>query len=129
MTDFWKKITENWQDSINLLLGVWLFFSVWILGFAGIPAAMWNALVFGAVIAIAAYMALVRFQEWEEWADMAIGVWLIVSPWILGFAALTTTPELAAGAVAATWNFVLVGIATFLLAAMSLRHHRAMGSA
>jgi hypothetical protein len=24
-------------------------------------------------------------QAWEEWVEVAIGVWLIASPWLLGF--------------------------------------------
>jgi hypothetical protein len=30
--------------------------------------------------------AVVAFAEWEEWINAALGVWLIVAPWILGFA-------------------------------------------
>ena len=41
-----------WEDWINLVLGVWLFFSPWILSYAGIGQAMWNSLVVGFLIAI-----------------------------------------------------------------------------
>ena len=113
---------DFWQDSVNVLLGVWLVISAWILQFADIQAALWNAVVFGLVVAAVALSALVRFREWEEWVDIAIGLWLIVSPWILGFAALGAGVE--GGSVAATWNFVLVGIATLGMALWSIRDHR-----
>jgi SPW repeat len=116
MSNFWKTATERWQDSLNVVLGVWLILSPWILGFASTPAAMWNAVLIGLVIAAAAAAALVDFHKWEEWADMAFGLWLLLSPWILGFAAMLA---------AATWNFVVVGILTIALAAWSLRDHMA----
>jgi SPW repeat len=116
MSDFRKNVTESWQDSVNVVLGVWLILSPWILGFAASQAAMWNAVVVGVVIAAAALGALFSFQKWEEWADMAFGVWLVISPWVLGFAATLAT---------ATWNFVVVGLLTVALAAWSLRDHMA----
>lgn len=121
MTNIWKKATDDWQDLLSLGLGVWLLLSPWTLGFAGVDAALWNAILFGVLIAVMAIMALIDFHEWEEWADMAIGLWLIVSPWVLGFAMMTGA---GSGAYAATVNVVLVGILTFGMAAWSLRDHR-----
>ena len=53
----------------------------------------------GAVIAVAACAALVAFQKWEEWVNAALGAWLIVSPFILGFGTQT----------AIAWNQIVVG--------------------
>jgi peptidoglycan/LPS O-acetylase OafA/YrhL len=124
MTSFGKKLTDNWQDTASLILGVWMILSPWILQFTGTPAAMWNAIVFGVLIAVMALMALVDFHEWEEWADMAIGAWLIVSAWVLGFAMTEAAAGAQGGAYAATWNFVVVGILTLGMAAWSLFDHR-----
>ena len=118
MTNYWKKATDNWQDLVSLVLGVWLIMSPWALAFTDIDAALWNAVLFGAVIAIMAIMAILDFHEWEEWADMAIGLWLIASPWVLGFAVMP------AGAADATLNVILVGVLTLGMAAWSLRDHR-----
>lgn len=109
------KVTRFWQDSINLLLGLWLIISPWIAGFATSQVALWNAVILGVVIAAMSLAALTRFRDWEEWADMLVGAWLIASPWVLGFATMTI----------ATYNVVLVGIATLVLAGWSLREHRA----
>ena len=122
MTNIWKKLTDNWQDCASLVLGVWLLLSPWALGFTGVDAALWNAVLFGVLIAVMAIMALIDFHEWEEWADMAIGLWLIASPWVLGFATMVTGAE--GGAYAATVNVVVVGALTFGMAAWSLRDHR-----
>lgn len=122
MTDFLKKASGHWQDSLIVILGVWLFFSPWALGFADLTNAFWNALVCGVVLAAAAFAAVIQFRQWEEWVDSAIGAWLAVSPFVLGFAAFGGEATMAA-AVAATWNFILVGLASVLLAAWSLWGH------
>ncbi|MFO1174575.1 MAG: SPW repeat protein [Paracoccaceae bacterium] len=122
MTTFSKKLSDNWQDGISLILGIWLFMSPWLLGFTGLDAAFWNAVAFGLVIVLMALMALFEFHEWEEWADMVIGAWLVVSPWVLGFAMFRAGAD--GPAAIATWDVVIVGVLTFLLAIGSLRHHR-----
>lgn len=45
---------QSWEEWINLLVGVWLFFSPWILGFAGMPVVMWNFLIVGALMFVLA---------------------------------------------------------------------------
>jgi hypothetical protein len=104
---------RSWQDYVNVVVGAWLFFSPWILGFAGMQLALWNALIFGAVIFVLAVSALSAFQDWEEWVDMAVGLWLIISPWVLGVAATT----------AVVWNFVIVGVLALILSGWALREH------
>lgn len=71
-------------DVANLILGGVLFFSPWIFGFAaGIQTQ--NAWVSGIVIAIISIAALAAFTVWEEWLNLIAGLWVIVSPWVLGF--------------------------------------------
>ena len=113
MTDISKTLKENWQDSVNIVLGLWLVISPWILQFAGLQTALGNAIVVGALIALTGLAALVNFRQWEEWLSIVIGLWLIASPWVLGFAM----------AAAATWNFVILGVVTAALAAWSLHDH------
>lgn len=127
MEGFWKTVTTRWQDSINFLLGLWLILSPWALGYTATQAAFWNAIVLGLVIGAIAIAALVEFREWEEWLDMALGAWLVISPWLLGFG--TTVTGLEGGVFAATWNFVVVGVLTIALAAWSLAERRQEGRA
>lgn len=63
---FWGVIRRQWRDSANFVLGLWLIVSPWILQYAGVPYAVWNAYVLGAIIAVAALSALIAFHEWEE---------------------------------------------------------------
>ena len=36
------------------------------------------------VVAVSA-VALIAFREWEEWIACVLGLWIAVSPWVLGF--------------------------------------------
>lgn len=128
MTSFSKKTTSNWQDVVNLIVGLLLIISPWVLSFAGIQVALWNAVIFGIVIALLALSTLLRFKDWEEWVDMVVGVWLIISPWVLGFAATTATATAVGGAAVATWTFVVFGVVTIILAAWALSHHHGGGA-
>lgn len=104
-----ETLMVRWQDSVNLVLGLWLAVSPWALGFATQEAAMWNALLVGLAIAVLALAALWAFQKWHEWINAALGAWLMVSPQVLGFATLQ----------AAMWNNAIVGLAVIALALWS----------
>ena len=40
-----------WEEWINLIAGAWVFISPWVLGYyGGNHAAMWNALIVGALV-------------------------------------------------------------------------------
>lgn len=106
MSKYWDRAMTQWQDAGNLVLGIWLFLSPWIVGFAGESAAAWNAWIIGVVIAVVAAGAIYDFQKWEEWLNVVLAVWLVISPWLLGFSALA----------AAMWNAVIVGLLVLALA-------------
>lgn len=106
MTTLTGKLKDQWKDVGNLLLGVWLAVSPWALSYAGETTPAWNAHVVGVIIAVSALAALLAFQQWEEWINIALGAWLIASPFVLGF---TTN-------VAAMWNQLIVGLLVGILA-------------
>jgi hypothetical protein len=82
--------TKRWQDWVNLVLGLWLFVSPWALQYAGSTAA-WNAYVMGAGIVVFAAVAAYVPRAWEEVINAVLGVGLVISPFVLGFAG-TTVP-------------------------------------
>lgn len=43
---------------------------------------------------------------WASWINVILGIWLIIAPWVLGFAGTSTD---------ATWNSVILGIAVLIL--------------
>jgi hypothetical protein len=68
-------------DGANLLLGAVLFISSWF--FAGLASQ--NAFVCGMIIVVISLAALAAFAVWEEWLNLILGLWILVSPWVLGF--------------------------------------------
>lgn len=106
--------SNRWEDWGNLFLGAWLFVSPWVLQYAAGPGAnanaAWNAWISGIVIGVIAVVALFQSQQWEEWINILVGIWVAVSPWVLGFTGSTT----------ATSNAVIVGILAVCLAGWDL---------
>jgi hypothetical protein len=100
------KQIKHWQDPVSAVLGVWLLASPWILGFAEQTPPMVNAVVFGIALIATAVGATFVPRAWEEWTEGAIGVWLIISPWVLNFETLRN----------AMMSTVLTGIAVLVLA-------------
>jgi hypothetical protein len=64
----------------------------------------------GIIIGAIAIAALVSFAQWEEWVNLILGLWVLISPWVLGFA----------NNVNARWTHVVIGIAVAALAAIEL---------
>ncbi len=96
---------QRWQDWVNLILGAWLFFSPWILQYATGGPGTWNSYIFGIGVALFAALALFVPRRWEEWTNFAIGIWLIISPFVLRFESRT-----------AVWNVIILGLAVSLFA-------------
>ncbi|MCK6599088.1 MAG: SPW repeat protein [Bdellovibrionaceae bacterium] len=81
-----KATWENWT---NLIIGVWFFVTPWFVMNSLTPElasiANWNFWIVGLVIAISAGLALQDLKPWEEWVNLILGVWMMLSPWALGF--------------------------------------------
>jgi hypothetical protein len=46
---------HDWEEWLNIIAGLWITFSPWLLFFEGVPSALWTHIVIGAcIIAIAA---------------------------------------------------------------------------
>lgn len=102
------------QDIVNLVLAILLFLSPWALGFAGETRPAWNAWIIGVVLAGFAIAALTAFAEWEEWIAGALGIWLIIAPWALGFS----------GIAYATWAHVMLGVLALAASAWAVWDYR-----
>lgn len=95
------KALKHWQDAANAVIGAWLVLAPWALGFADERIAMGNAVIVGLALLAVALGAMLVPKAWEEWSEAALGLWLIVAPWALGFSALAdaTLATAASGAV------------------------------
>jgi hypothetical protein len=98
----------KWCDVANLILGAFLFVSPWIFAF-DTGWASENAYITGIVIAVLAIAAVAAFAVWEEWLNLIVGLWAVVSPWVLGFQGTT-----------AMTVHVVIGAAVAILAAIEL---------
>ncbi|MBB1653023.1 MULTISPECIES: SPW repeat protein [Delftia] len=100
------KYMKHWQDPINVLLGAWLAVSPWVLGFQDQMAPTANGVVIGLALIAAALGAIFIPRAWEEWTEGLLGLWMVISPWALGFA----------GQMDAMRNAVVSGVVVMVLA-------------
>ncbi|MDI3339168.1 MAG: SPW repeat protein [Sphaerobacter sp.] len=98
-------------QALNIALGIWLLGSTYWLDMSLFKSArVNNGLVATLVIGFAiTQLALPRVRAFA-WVGVALGVWLAVSPFVLGFTQLT----------AGTISNVVVGILVALIAATGL---------
>ncbi len=78
----WKNISV--PDAINLVVGACLFASPWIFDFWSDPATQ-NAWYMGAIVALVATMELAQFEEWAEWVNLTVGLWVLAAAGVLNF--------------------------------------------
>lgn len=95
---------RHWEDWVELVLGVWLFVSPWVLQYRETTAAQ-SAFLVGFLLIVTELIALSSLVEvWEEWFSVIFGAWLVISPLVLGAAFVPTV------------NFVIVGVLVLALA-------------
>jgi hypothetical protein len=78
----WRR--ETILDVYNLALGAFLFVAPWLFSYA-YGSAKVDDWVSSAIVIASSLAALWAFAEWEEWIGLVVGLWLIASPWMLGF--------------------------------------------
>jgi len=96
------KAWTRWQDWVSLVLGVLLFISPWVFSTSTNGSSSWNAWIVGVIGVILALWTLASLSTATiaEWISLILGVWLFISPWVLGFAALSS----------AAWTAWIIGI-------------------
>lgn len=86
MASFVKPfVYRHWQDWADVLLGIIVLISPWILNFTHAPAPTYNAVIVGLAIIALSVLALRHLEPWEEWLNIGLGLWLIISPWVLAY--------------------------------------------
>jgi SPW repeat len=96
----------QWEDWVVVALGAWMLASPWVLRFSDSNAATFNALAMGTVLVLFEFMEYEEHEPAKDWFDLAVGVWLMISPAVLGFGSLR----------AACASAVTVGLLATLLA-------------
>ena len=80
---------KNWRsesvlDLYNIVIAAVLFASPWLFRLSNGTARM-DFWITSAAIVVISLAAIFTYANWEEWANVLFGLWLIASPWILSF--------------------------------------------
>lgn len=96
-------------SGLNILAAIWLIAAPYMFNFAHTASAS-NDITIGIIVGI---LALIRVftpttSGWLSWINVILGLWLIVSPFFLGYIN-----------VASLWNDIILGVIVAALAAWS----------
>ena len=94
---------------INVAAGIWLIIAPFVLTYATATPKT-NDIILGIIVGV---LALIRALNpartlWLSWVNVAAGIWLIIAPFVLGYA--FTTPR---------WNDIILGIIVCVVALWS----------
>ncbi len=78
-------IHRSWEDWLGMALGLAIALSPWASGDAVAHPAVWNAALVGVAVFFIAELEYVALRRWEETAQVALGLWLVLSPYVFGY--------------------------------------------
>lgn len=92
-------------SGINVVAGLWLIISPFLFGLVGGVVA--NSIIVGIIVAVLALIRALNPEQamWASYVNIVLGVWLIVSAFIMGVSMI------------AFWNFLILGV---IVAGLSL---------
>lgn len=77
---------KQWQYGLTIVFGLLLLAMPFLLHFASqIPVRSWDFYIIGTVTVASAAAGLHLRSRVAAWLTPALGLWMFVSPWILGF--------------------------------------------
>ena len=91
------KRRREWPlDLYKGVLGLFLVVSPWFFSFAHQTTRV-EAWAAGLALLVLSVAALIAFVDAEEWLALALGLWLIAAPWLLGFQSAASKIHVAVG--------------------------------
>lgn len=75
---------ESILDIYSLLLALFLFATPSLFSYGNGNASI-DVWVSSAAVAAVSILTLIAFSNWQEWLNLLLGAWLIISPWVVGF--------------------------------------------
>ena len=103
---------RGWEDIAAIILGALIVASPFVAGYEGMTTMLATTVIAGALVIIVGGMELVQQRRWEETIALICGLWILVSPFVLGY-----TGNLR------TWHVVL-GLLVAILAMFELWQSR-----
>jgi hypothetical protein len=98
-------------DYVNLLLGIWLIISPWVLGTTANVAGTAALVVMGIVILLFSLWAVSQSESrTPEWWNFALGIVLFILPWLFRYTAARGD----------AWNSWIVGFVVAILALIAM---------
>ena len=98
------------SGGLDILAGIWLILAPFLLNYSANGGSVANDVVVGIAVLVLAGVQVSGENyrvSWPSWTNALLGLWLIVTPFILGFPTGS----------AAMWNDVILGI---IVGALSL---------
>lgn len=87
-----------WARIHNILIGIWLMASPGIFPESyGLGVNTSNRVV-GPIVLACAIIGLHESLRGLRWINLAIGIWLLLAPWVLGYGTLPTVNNMITGA-------------------------------
>lgn len=102
-----RRLSGRW---LLILTGVYVMLSPWITTHRPqaetiSDAIAWSHYLAGGAMITLGFIGLAVDHLWEDWMATLVGVWLVVSPWLLGFTSIGTL----------AWSDTLMGIIVIVL--------------
>jgi 4-amino-4-deoxy-L-arabinose transferase-like glycosyltransferase len=103
--------TRRWQDQLTVVLGLWLIFSPLVFGFPPEAPQALNFYLAGLAMVVLAAWDLIKTYMWAVVLNILIGIWVVVSPWVLSMSGFRDIVN----------NAVIIGLAVIILGMWELR--------
>ena len=81
----WLTEHRGWEDVCSAFLGVLIVLSPALAGAEASVALTISAGLAGVIVLMLAVLELMSLERWEEVLELAAGLWLVMSPLVLGY--------------------------------------------
>ena len=81
----WLTEHRGWEDVCSAFLGVLIVLSPALAGAEASVAVTISAGLAGVIITMVALLELMSLERWEEILELAAGLWMVLSPLVLGY--------------------------------------------
>ena len=121
MANLATRAHPPWEDWASMTIVMLILISPWATQSGDLGYATLNAVLVGCLVIMAGWLELAWLefmapQIWEEWVELALGLWLVISPCIFGYSQLFVP----------TAAHIVLGGLVAVLALLELRQDRAI---